>query len=74
MDKLTIKPVPFYQCDITIDELTLSLLQIMRAKECFAVEGFKMQDDRAIMVLNPTEINRLRKVGVKVKVKQVLFL
>jgi hypothetical protein len=36
MDKLTIKPVPFYQCDITIEELTLSLLQIMdTVRQCY---------------------------------------
>jgi hypothetical protein len=74
MDKHPIKPVPFYQCDVTVDEATLPLLQIMNAKECFSVDGFKVQDDQAIMVLNPREINRLRKIGVKVKVKQVLFL
>ena len=74
MNKLTAKPVPFYQCDVTVDETTMPLLQIMNAKDCFAVDGFKVQDDQAIMVLNPTEISRLRKIGVKVKVKQVLFL
>ena len=74
MNKPNLKPVPFYHCDITVDEVTLPLLQTMNAEDRFSIDRFKVQGNQAIMVLNRNEIGMLRKFGLKVEVKQVLFL
>ena len=68
-----IKLAPLYHCNVTLDDATLKLLQAMDAEGRLAMDRFRVEDNRAVMVLNPREINRLRLIGIHVSVGQVLL-
>jgi hypothetical protein len=74
MDKPKIKPLPFYHCNVVIDEPALSLLWRMGADGQLIVDRFTVRENEALMVLNYHEINMLRGLGLKIEVGQVLFL
>jgi hypothetical protein len=61
---------PLYYCDISVDKPKMSLLRQMSADGRISADHFSIKDGIVITVLNEYEIDLLKKMGFKIKIRQ----
>jgi hypothetical protein len=61
---------PLYYCDISVDKSKMSLLRQMSADGRISADHFSIKDGIVITVLNEYEIDMLKKMGFKIKIRQ----
>ncbi|HET9433566.1 MAG TPA: hypothetical protein VFO37_07400 [Chitinophagaceae bacterium] len=74
MEKINVKLAPSSHYNILVDQCMLSLLQAMSPEGRIMVDRFQIQNNQAITILNPREINLLHIIGIPVIVGQELVI